>query len=94
MWAGGGPVGEGLIPLRACYGPLPGPVQTAGRAERGAIIRALQCALSLEVVVSDFLGVAREALSCVAHLEAVSCYWASIWRQALSIGAQGPQGPS
>ena len=48
-------------PLRACYGRLAGPSQTVGEAERVAVRRALQKLPSVDVVVTDLLGLFQEA---------------------------------
>eukprot|EP00959_Pyramimonas_sp_CCMP1952_P085738 1793479-Pyramimonas_sp.AAC.1 len=49
-------MGEFGLPVRAAYGPLPGPIQSVGRAERYALLRGLQLLPRLVLSVSDLLG--------------------------------------
>ncbi|CAK0865551.1 unnamed protein product [Prorocentrum cordatum] len=63
------------LPARAAYGPLPGPFQTVGRAERHALLQALlvlspqRGGPAVDAVFTDLLGLAGEATSWGAALE-------------------------
>ena len=49
-------------PIRAAYGPLPGALQTAGRAERRTLLMAARLfGPSLECAFEDLLALAEEA---------------------------------
>ncbi|CAK0794960.1 unnamed protein product [Prorocentrum cordatum] len=63
-------LGANAAPVRAAFGALPGPLQTAGRAERGALLRAAQLLVSqVKFVAANLLALAREAGSQGEGLE-------------------------
>eukprot|EP00959_Pyramimonas_sp_CCMP1952_P179505 3752833-Pyramimonas_sp.AAC.1 len=49
-------LGDNGMPIRALIGPLWGPIQTVGRAERFAVLQALRHLPRVNLLVSDLLG--------------------------------------
>eukprot|EP00959_Pyramimonas_sp_CCMP1952_P110155 2304736-Pyramimonas_sp.AAC.1 len=77
-------------PLRAVYGPLPGPLQTVGRSERFALFMAVRhFGAKLEVVLTDLLALESEAASWGPELEGAAAAHATVWR-ALRAQARRP----
>ncbi|CAK0885544.1 unnamed protein product, partial [Prorocentrum cordatum] len=69
------------IPIRAVFGPLPGPLQTVGRSERHAVLMAAKsCGSNLQCVFADLLALEAEANSWGPELESAAAVHAAIWR--------------
>ena len=49
-------LGDNGMPARGAWGPLPGPVQTVGRAERKAVPQALKLIPKVSLIVADLLS--------------------------------------
>eukprot|EP00959_Pyramimonas_sp_CCMP1952_P007110 148752-Pyramimonas_sp.AAC.1 len=85
-------MGEFGLPVRAAYGPLPGPIQSVGRAERHAVLRGLQLLPRLVMSVSDLLGAVREGGEWSPEHASAAAAHADIWGQIFSV-AQGRDNP-
>ncbi|CAK0805455.1 unnamed protein product, partial [Prorocentrum cordatum] len=75
-------------PLKAAYGPLPGPRQTVGRAERHACLAPLAQAGSVQVIVSDLQSPVTEGNSWSPTAQSARARHASIWRQLHAAAAR------
>ncbi|CAK0837890.1 unnamed protein product, partial [Prorocentrum cordatum] len=69
------------MPLKAPYGPLPGPRQTVGRAERQACLAPLSQAGEVQLIVSDLQSLVTEGNLWSPTAQAASARHASMWRQ-------------
>ncbi|CAK0811969.1 unnamed protein product, partial [Prorocentrum cordatum] len=69
------------MPLKAAYGPLPGPRQTVGRAERQACLAPLSQAGEVQLIVSDLQSLVTEGNLWSPTAQAASARHASTWRQ-------------
>ncbi|CAK0827554.1 unnamed protein product, partial [Prorocentrum cordatum] len=70
-WAAAQMAAQGW-PLRAVYGPLPGPLQTVGRSERFALLMAVRhFGTKLEVVLTDLLALESEVYEVIYKAEIV-----------------------
>eukprot|EP00959_Pyramimonas_sp_CCMP1952_P081775 1708142-Pyramimonas_sp.AAC.1 len=80
--------------MRVLFGPLWGPIQTVGRAERFAVLQALRHLPRVNLLVSDLLGLVQEADSwSPEHVDAQAAY-ADTWRSILARYPGGKGRPS
>ena len=68
------------IPVKAMFGGLPGMLQTVGRAERFAALQAIQASSNIDTIVTDLLGLVREAERWDPRLAMAEGKHATIWR--------------
>ncbi|CAK0891681.1 unnamed protein product [Prorocentrum cordatum] len=76
------------IPLKAAYGPLPGPRQTVGRAERRACLAPLAQAGLVQVIVSDLQSLVTEGNGWSPSAQPARARHVSIWRQLHAAAAK------
>ena len=86
-------IGNDGYPVRAAYGPLPGPLQTAGRAERHAALRAIDIVGHLELFITDLESLAKEGGSWKPQLESATGRHAAIWRKMFALARGGKRRP-
>ncbi|CAK0909012.1 unnamed protein product, partial [Prorocentrum cordatum] len=68
-------------PVRAAFGALPGRLQTAGRAERHALLQVTKLlGQQARFVATDLLALAQEASSWEPELERAKAVRAAVWR--------------
>ena len=87
-------LGDNGMPIRAIVGPLWGPIQTVGRAERFAVLQALRHLPSVTLVVYDLLGLVQEAESWSHELADAQAAYADIWRSILAMYPGGEGRPA
>ena len=77
-------VNDNGIPVKAMFGGLPGLLQTVGRAERFAAMQAIQASSNIETIVTDLLGLVREAERWDPILAMAEGKHATIWRSMMN----------
>ena len=73
-------LGADLLPVRAFFATLVGPVQTVGRAERTAALQAIRVNANLKIFVSDLFALVREGQSWEPDLGCGMQQYAAVWR--------------
>ena len=67
-----------LWPIRAVYGPLPGPLQSVGRAERWTVLQAVTRCSRLREYVADLKSLVEEGQEWSQRLVQSKCKHAAI----------------
>ena len=77
-----------LWPVRALFGPLPGPLQSVGRAERWALLQAVLHCKGMECYVADLFSLVEEGKEWHARHASAKGKHAAIWQKVFEAQEQ------